>query len=69
MDHQNMVICILLIFFSYSDLVNMLDTSETLSVTSLCLYTIYDAFQLEQIVGTKRLPKMLTDEQNTFLFC
>lgn len=56
-------------FCSYSDLVNMLDTSETLSVTSLCLYTIYDAFQLEQIVGTKRLPKMLTDEQNTFLFC
>lgn len=48
----------------------MLEASDILSVSSLCLYTKFDAFQLEQIIGTSRLGKMISnDSQSTYLFC
>lgn len=48
----------------------MLESSDILSVSSLCLFSRFDCFQIEEIVGSTRINKLLNNEnQSTYLFC
>jgi U3 small nucleolar RNA-associated protein 25 len=56
----------------YSQLVNQLndglDKDEDTTTSSLALFTKYDAFALERIVGKDNCNSMLSGEKSTFLF-
>lgn len=49
----------------YSEIVNLMADDGT----CLCLFTKFDIYQLEPIVGVKRCERMLTSDKTTFLFC
>lgn len=67
-----------LIFYSlpeyahfYSEIVNMLEESNTgnTKVTCLVLFTQYEKLALERIVGTARCSQILSSKKTTFMFC
>jgi U3 small nucleolar RNA-associated protein 25 len=49
----------------YSEIVNLMADDGT----CLCLFTKFDVYQLEPIVGVKRSERMITSDKSTFLFC
>lgn len=57
----------------YSEFVNNMNYGENegkeLSVGVTLLYTKFDTFALERIVGTSRYKKMLTGKRDMYLFC
>lgn len=49
----------------YPELVNLMADDGT----CLCLFTQFDLYQLEPLVGVKRCERMVTSDKSTFLFC
>lgn len=49
----------------YPELLNLVQGDN---VTCACLFSKYDRFKLERIVGTERCARMITSEQPTFMF-
>jgi len=52
----------------YPELLNMLPADSEVATTVLAMYTRFDQFQLERVVGSNRAVKMLTSSSNTHLF-
>jgi len=53
----------------YPELVNFLPAGTEVATTAIALYTRFDQFQLERIVGSGRALRMLTSASGTHLFC
>nr|POE48247.1 digestive organ expansion factor like [Quercus suber] len=51
----------------YPEIVNMLDGSRNMSCT--VLFSHFDQFRLERIVGTASSKRMVTSEKGVFVFC
>ncbi|KAF3944461.1 hypothetical protein CMV_029074 [Castanea mollissima] len=51
----------------YPEIVNMLDGSHNMSCT--VLFSRFDQFRLERIVGTAPSKRMVTSEKGVFIFC
>ncbi|KAM3696674.1 hypothetical protein ACJW31_06G056200 [Castanea mollissima] len=51
----------------YPEIVNMLDESHNMSCT--VLFSRFDQFRLERIVGTASSKRMVTSEKGVFIFC
>ncbi len=50
----------------YSDTLNLISTSDA---TCTVMFSKFDKFQLERVVGAARCQKMLGSDKATFLFC
>eukprot|EP00898_Chlorokybus_atmophyticus_P001794 jgi/Chlat1/2615/Chrsp178S02458 len=51
----------------YAEIINLLEGGQ--NPTSLVLFSRFDAFALERVVGTARSKRMLKSEKSTFMFC
>ncbi|XP_019054025.1 PREDICTED: U3 small nucleolar RNA-associated protein 25 isoform X2 [Nelumbo nucifera] len=51
----------------YPEIVNMLEGSDNMACTAL--FSRFDQYRLERIVGTASSKKMVSSEKNVFLFC
>jgi U3 small nucleolar RNA-associated protein 25 len=56
----------------YTEMLNLLEEAQADSsqpISALVLYSKYDVFALERIVGDKRAKRMLASEKATHMFC
>ena len=53
----------------YPELINSLPASSEVATTVLAMYSRFDQFQLERVVGSTRALRMLTSASGTHLFC
>nr|DAD26228.1 TPA_asm: hypothetical protein HUJ06_027696 [Nelumbo nucifera] len=51
----------------YPEIVNMLEGSDNMACT--VLFSRFDQYRLERIVGTASSKRMVSSEKNVFIFC